>query len=117
MRYWITVVLILFAVEAYGQDKTYDLGNAIANNVGCIYMHENDAMRFYLCDEAMTLSLFVNLISKFTKKYESIEMIGDWIDIDDETKSSVVKQISDHDYQLFLIIYGNNPNVFAITRL
>ena len=115
MRYWITLVLIFFAVEAHGQDFTREVGDLIASHTDCEYLIEHGDIHFYQCEETLTTSQFMVSIHVISLDYETLEQVAGWDDIENGLIMSAIKHTHKEKDQLYIILYGHEKNIFGVT--
>lgn len=111
MKHLLTAALIFFTAEMYGQDKTSELGNAIAIATDCSFMETEDDSYFYKCSEYLDIPAFKTYISLFLMKREEIEQIMAWTIIEEGAQGMMIL----YEGEYYAVVYNQNANVFAIS--
>ena len=117
MRYWLTVVLMLFTVEANGQDMTRDVGDFIAIYTDCEYEKEAETMYFYKCEETKTTSLIILSISIIIHDYETFDQVWAWSDLGKDTNYAIIQHEEDDGTAYYEIFYFSDIKVLGIRRI
>ena len=117
MRYWITLVLMLFAVEVNGQDMTREVGDFIAIYTDCEYEKEAETMYYYKCKETKTTSLFILSMSIIIHDYENFDQVWSWSDLGENTNYAIFQHDDDEGTAYYEIFYLSDYQVYGIRRI
>ena len=115
MRYWITVVWMLFAIEANGQDMTRVVGAFIAFHEDCEYERASETVHYYKCKETKTSSDFVQSMSTMIQDYESFDQVMAWTDLGENIKYTVMQNREGDREVLYDIFYIIDHTTFGIS--